>query len=411
MEISYQIDLEHRYLRILTEEAIDMESYPLRILIGNDVQGLLPCRIESVDGQKEFCYEAPSEQTVSTFFLQKKLEFKQLKQILQGFLKALANIQSFLLDVNQIILKTEYMYYDSEREMLRFCYLPGYNQDLQTQFRRFMEELLSVINHQDSKAVSMGYGIYQKLTEEGFSLEIIREYLYGTEEELDAEAAESQEQEAESLYEESEDALLFAQETAKPKKEDSKASVKILVAAALWAMALLGAGVLRMTGYFSALTFSAIFGIFLIGMGGIGLSFYIGARKKGKPESAGWMPNGTADAPVQWPSQTAAEEQKREHQKERLVSQRPDKIPDILLEDSSVLIGKLNSAVDVVIPKSTVSRIHARIRRENGICFLIDLNSMNGTYINGKRIPAAEKHPLAPGDEIRFADVVYVYQR
>ena len=47
----------------------------------------------------------------------------------------------------------------------------------------------------------------------------------------------------------------------------------------------------------------------------------------------------------------------------------------------------------VRIPSSQVSRLHCRLRMENGYLTVEDLESANGTFINGKRITgyAAQK--------------------
>jgi pSer/pThr/pTyr-binding forkhead associated (FHA) protein len=56
-----------------------------------------------------------------------------------------------------------------------------------------------------------------------------------------------------------------------------------------------------------------------------------------------------------------------------------------------------------------ISRIHARvIRRENG-WFLEDLNSRNGTYVNGK-LTAPGGTPLSDGDKVRFADEGFIFR-
>ena len=49
---------------------------------------------------------------------------------------------------------------------------------------------------------------------------------------------------------------------------------------------------------------------------------------------------------------------------------------------------------------SGVSRRHATIRRKGGRVVLLDLDSANGTYVNGKRLGPRQEEPLANGDVI-----------
>jgi hypothetical protein len=53
-----------------------------------------------------------------------------------------------------------------------------------------------------------------------------------------------------------------------------------------------------------------------------------------------------------------------------------------------------------------VSRLHAVIRRDDRGIFLIDLDSINGTMINGRRLPPHQPYPLHSGDEIRLGRMV-----
>jgi FHA domain len=50
-----------------------------------------------------------------------------------------------------------------------------------------------------------------------------------------------------------------------------------------------------------------------------------------------------------------------------------------------------------------VSRRHAEIALADGRLTVEDLNSVNGTFVNDERVPALRPHPLADGDELRFA--------
>src|SRR5690349_14458884 len=58
---------------------------------------------------------------------------------------------------------------------------------------------------------------------------------------------------------------------------------------------------------------------------------------------------------------------------------------------------------DVVIEHNSVSRRHAVIERGIRRFAVRDLDSTNGTRINGRRIAGAR--PVAPGDELQFGNI------
>lgn len=92
-----------------------------------------------------------------------------------------------------------------------------------------------------------------------------------------------------------------------------------------------------------------------------------------------------------------------------LVSREPGELATIYLEQETVVVGKLAMASDAVIPVPTVSRVHARIRRKDGEYYLADLNSRNGTAVNGRMLKGDEEYQLEDEDQVDFAQARYVF--
>jgi hypothetical protein len=76
------------------------------------------------------------------------------------------------------------------------------------------------------------------------------------------------------------------------------------------------------------------------------------------------------------------------------------------LEVDAVTIGRALSNT-LVLNDAQASRLHARIDFENGAWSLKDLNSRNGTFVNGTRITL---HALRPGDQVVVGETLMVFQ-
>ena len=63
---------------------------------------------------------------------------------------------------------------------------------------------------------------------------------------------------------------------------------------------------------------------------------------------------------------------------------------------------------DVVLPDESVSTTHAKLQRREGVWILVDLDSTNGTFVDGDQIKG--EAALAPGATLRFGDVTLVFE-
>ena len=90
-----------------------------------------------------------------------------------------------------------------------------------------------------------------------------------------------------------------------------------------------------------------------------------------------------------------------------IYSQTGEKIP---LEGPVVRIGKRKDSVDYCISGNpAVSRHHADILHREDAYFLVDRNSLNKTYVNGKEIEPQKEIRLGSQDRISFADEIFVF--
>src|SRR5437016_170078 len=63
---------------------------------------------------------------------------------------------------------------------------------------------------------------------------------------------------------------------------------------------------------------------------------------------------------------------------------------------------------DIVLPDPSVSTSHAKLQRREGVWVLVDLDSTNGTFVDGEQVKG--EAPLAPGAAVRFGDVQLVFE-
>jgi hypothetical protein len=456
MRAEYKRDMNHNYLILYGEDEINTDSYQVRMLVGNVIPSLLKCRIQGMDGRFLVYFDITSKQALSVLYEEKKMGVEDLRLIFGGFVKAMEDAAEYLMNPGQFIMSPEYIYTDIEKRQIYFCMMPGYEKDIKEQFQLLTEYILPKIDHQDQDAVILGYGVYKRAMEDSFHLEHIKEELYKTQgqqgttttkaEQMKTESEQRQESEdfnleEEGFWENEEINQEFVRDGEKSKRLSLPQKTGVIVLAAIL---LCGIAAITLMGYLPYLETGTILGIIIVLVACVMLFVYVskikkkpGALRQGREEErdkpkgiTGKVPTDQTDQsqntiksvvkstnkPVAKSSQLHADYGETVvlsagavSGPASLVSKEPGELATIYINEDLTVIGKLETACDAVISLPTVSRIHAKIRKKEDAYYLTDMNSRNGTAVNGRLLLPDEEYRLEPEDEVDFAQARYIF--
>ena len=456
MRAEYKRDMNHNYLILYGEDKINTDSYQVRMLVGNVIPSLLKCRIQGMDGRFLVYFDITSKQALSVLYEEKKMGVEDLRLIFGGFVKAMEDAAEYLMNPGQFIISPEYIYTDIEKQEIYFCMMPGYEKDIKEQFQFLTEYILPKIDHQDQDAVILGYGVYKRAMEDSFHLEHIKEELYKTQgqqgttttkpEQMKTESEQRQESEdfnpeEEGFWENEEINQEFVRDGEKSKRLSLPQKTGVIVLAAIL---LCGIAAITLMGYLPYLETGTILGIIIVLVACVMLFVYVskikkkpGALRQGREEEqdkpkgiTGKVPTDQTDQsqntiksvvkstnkPVVKSSQLHADYGETVvlsagavSGPASLVSKEPGELATIYINEDLTVIGKLETACDAVISLPTVSRIHAKIRKKEDAYYLTDMNSRNGTAVNGRLLLPDEEYRLEPEDEVDFAQARYIF--
>ena len=79
---------------------------------------------------------------------------------------------------------------------------------------------------------------------------------------------------------------------------------------------------------------------------------------------------------------------------------------EFYLKELPVTVGKMKGNVGLCIEDASISRLHACFKDQGKEIVLQDLDSTNGTYVNGKRLASGEVTVIKRSDEIQFGKII-----
>lgn len=89
--------------------------------------------------------------------------------------------------------------------------------------------------------------------------------------------------------------------------------------------------------------------------------------------------------------------------------EQPEIIP---INKPEFYIGRNPNTVDYCeAANRNIGRVHAKIVFVNGVYYVVDMESKNGTFLNGERLLSNRPYPLKFGDKVRLANVEYIFDQ
>ena len=175
---SYVQDGGRNYLK---SEPVGEVDYIVGMFAHNDIPAFVPVSFKSLNLENYFCYNMNGLIPINQSFEMNKLTTDRIEAFLRSIIKAAKSMEEFLLPFDRLITDEAYIY-ESLGKKDEFHWIYGIESGNCT-FTRLFERLLDRVDYKDDSAVKMIYSLYQAAKESegmqgvstGGSLQRIRE--------------------------------------------------------------------------------------------------------------------------------------------------------------------------------------------------------------------------------------------
>jgi hypothetical protein len=344
------------------EKEMIRQGKPRNIIAGESV---------TKDGAMQIWYEITGKQSLDVILETGGMRYDLFTNVVMALYDTASSLEGLLLDTNGILLSTETIFVDGSHDKIFFCYYPT-DKAQPDAFEKLMESLLPHIDHTDERCVSCAYAVYEQACKEGFGLSLLKNIMHLAYEK----EYESYDEPTETVTSEK----IFEEET----------------------------------------TAHTLFGT-TIGTQ-IGTPFAGGEKNRkrfdiSKLQKQFTFPIRHQKSEEPFVFEPDEEETEGKHPTVLLtdIDRKPEGLlfyegngagNNIRIDNDNIIIGS-DERLSGYIPSVTVSRNHARISKEGDTYWIEDLNSVNGTYLDGNLLNYRDKTKLNKNQLIRFADEKY----
>lgn len=441
---------------IKLEKVAQMDEFRYRMIRENAIPGVIACVRGKVNDSTTYTYDVTGMQSVAVRFEGKKFRKAEIQKLYEDVIRTLLGAEEYFLDKNCFLVTKELVQYSKASEGYQLLYCPELRLDINKQLADFTEYVLNHVEYSDQQAVAMIYEVFRMIRDDHTTiLEVLTFIKEGRKQcnmgkepgmqkvqpqpvvtpmpsspVMGANAAIGMEQKMGLA-----NGAMLRQEsqtngTVQEPKEENAGEVKVTRKKVLFCAAAVITGIsgflamywmgLLFMAHTNRLDMSKLVGSGLV----IGAVVYYACYRimevKEEPKEIMTEKKPVQQMPAIPPVQTLppmepvqplyATQQISEMQYQpsyRLVSAKPKSKEQLILNKFPYILGKCHEQVDGVIYSDAVSKVHAEFIEKQGVLYVADMSSTNGTYVNHKRIASNQWVSLRNGDHIQIADKEY----
>ncbi len=441
----------------------------MKMLANNRIESLLPVSVRNVNMRCAYYYDVTSRQQFAKMYEYRKLTRENVENIIKSLDRVQRDAAEYMLDMDRIILNAECIYVDVSRDRLVFAYgaqdMSEEIEDFRHGLKRLFEFVIEHYDHSGSDAdVIYAYNIYQRIVQGDYDIFNLKELAVKREED---------EIDKPEMMPEDNDMYMdcVAKEIVEDEEEIEDKAAVTLVTVLKGAVALiivLAVGRMLAPSYVPIpISDVAAFVMILAGVCSFAalnrIPLHSLTRMKHKKDAQPYIYKSKEMSDNRHKSREMNDNRQSESEHfgtgenfespffenfgtDNVQEKRYDiggdgstvLLSDYLKEKKNVrvrlryrdgdensgemgsrdidvnklpwIIGNMDRHCDTVIGNRLISHIHACITKVDDEYFIEDMNSTNGTYVNGERLMMNSRQKISNSDVITLASISYVVE-
>lgn len=372
MEISYKKD-GNSNIMIAKNIEIEKDNYKFQMIINNEIEGIVPVSVKTVNNADELYYQITSMISLENMHAGKKMSKEELCLLIKDIEILAEKMKEYLLDINDIMFAPEFIYIKKQTGKHSFCYIFQKNKSFQEELRKLFGKILEYIDYEDKNAVLIAYEIQRIVTSDDFTIGDLVNCV-------------------------KENVEKFIAVTEKNKIKEELSGVESRVEEDIVETELGKNGLLK----------------------NLPTIFRRRSRYKNEEELTKNMlyeddfvkmpSNIKKDTELLADCETTLLTEERTLVSITLRSIDLEKAIDITPIKFPCVIGKSRKNCDFLINNPVISRVHVKITENISGYLIEDLNSTNGTFVNGMRLVPQSPIKINIGDKITLADMEFIVE-
>lgn len=386
---------------------IKENEYHISMITENSIRGLLSCKVVYEETKRKLFFDVTNKISLEDKYSGKNMEVEDITELFSNISQIYSEGRKYLLDEKYFVISPEFIFFDPISGDFYLIYLPqeSNNEKIDNPYEKIADFFLQKVNQYNQLAVKITYMFYKMTKINTFSMEAFRDII---DKEILLSVNAKQKNDIDSLNQ-----LVADNEEIDYKEEiEDKGINKIIVTVGISLVLIVVFITYKKSMYATYILISVVISVLVTMF--LFIKYIVNLIRNKKEEELDFYMKNAQEEDYWCDNETQIFSDETEvftsnadiYEKELCISWKENgKTKKHSISSYPVTIGKKSSEVDCCISEQSVSRIHAKIEKVNGKMFIKDMNSTNGTLVNGQRISASTIVEIEKESEIYIGNV------
>lgn len=394
-------DMESCYLVI--DEGVEL-GFQQKMVLHNQIEGILQVEERRIDDRIQYYYHITNRISLREYVNRKSVTAEWIHFVFEEIILRLQKAKGYLLEQDNFVLTIDAIFLNEEGNSIELCFCEGYHTEVRSQMLGLIEFFMQTINYKDEKAVRLTYAVYKCLREDICSFDTMihtmKDCMIENQREKYEQTAISQQREfqQEPLFMQQE--LEMPTEVGNMYKTEKCFNIGLIILNLAFVIVCLKARLIFYQ-YSDKINVSRV--LVIIGVA-VGINILINRfwnlmLQRNQVEIVdSRLYDEQGDTIVLSNPKMTCYELKREGSNE-----------SIMLTKFPFKVGASKELVQGIAAYPGVSKQHIIFNNTDDGVWITDLDSTNGTFLNGELIEPKREYKINKGDKITLGSVTYQF--
>lgn len=401
METKIIRDMEQCYLVLQADKEAGFQQ---KMIMQNEIPGLLTTEQRKIDSQYQYYYNITDKISLVEYYAKNKISSNDIKFLFQNIMLLIQEAREYLLEPDNFVLQEDTIFFNSNGTQLFICFYELNQVAVREQMVKLAELLMELIDYKEEQAIILTYGLYKVLRDDTCNIRKVEETIekYSEEKMLVSKKVVI----SEETVSPSEKSSIEIEAGIMNKKSNGKVVKTTNLVNALASILFITVAVKEKWIFYHHSNHINIGRLIICTLSLVILNVIIckliNAIESQVLSSRNHMPYYSEEYEEEGTVLIA-------NYTLQYVLQKEGGTEQLKIDSFPFVIGSGREGVSGAVQYIGVSKRHAIIEEKENTYQIMDLNSTNGTFLNGELLNPMEPYTLTQGDKITLANITYQF--